>query len=304
MLWEADSAHAWMAIHPSSDSEPPNLPFKPTIRTLFEEGKAQLGKLLEDQHQLIIILTLTRMLWSTKEFQASPINDLVRQSHVLVESKQHIQEVLDKFLISANSSARPKMRKNILSYVHRAQIVHLSHLYAAGSLMDWIYPILRRGVQASSARVQMDQWAKADAVRIRSVAYHSTQILTLLRVFPNNEPLEPFNAFHAGVVLWCMAGLLASKRQLSSTSLPDVKPYRIDSTAKGLGNESYEDLNWINNDEADIVSMDGVPDLCCHQGQIQVLEITAEMLERMQSWAIAKNFLLVIQQLLWEETGG
>ena len=301
MLWEADSSYAWMALHPASESVPPSVAFKPTIRALFENEEVHAADTLDDQHQLIVILTLTRILWSVKEFEASPVNDLVRQSHVLSESKKHVQEVLHKFLLGTHSKSRLRTKKALAAFVHRTQIVHMSYLYGAGNLMDWIHPLLRGGQQANSAKISMAHWGSHDAVRLRSVAYHSSQILALIRLFPNNEPLEAFNVFHAGVVLWCTAGMLGKTRVAEKQSRVGSTAYRIDSTAKELGTESEDDTAWIKSGEPSIVSLDGVPDLCCRDGQVQVLEIIAEMLDRMRVWGVAKNFLLVVLQLLQRE---
>jgi hypothetical protein len=66
---------------------------------------------------------------------------------------------------------------------------------------------------------------------------------------------------------------------------------------------SQGDTDWIQFGGSRTVSLHGVPDLCCSRGQMQVLEQTAEILERMQVWGIAHNFLAVILQMIEREEG-
>lgn len=301
-LWEAESAHVWMSLHPWSETVPQNLPFRPAIHALFEQSETGLGKVTDDRHQLIVVLTLTRILWSVKETQASPINDLVRHAHVLTESKKHVQEVLDRFLVVQV----PTTKTALASFVRKTQTIHMSHLYGAGDLMDWIRPMLRGRTESEGAKKRMVAWGAEDPFRVRSVAYHSAQTLAILRRFPHNEPLEAFNVFHAGVVLWCMGGLLGKARESYPSYIPGEKPkdaYRIDATTRRGDScvQSQSDEDWIKNGGPQLVSLHGVPDLCCTRGQMQVLEQTAEILEHMQVWGIAQNFLLVILQMIQRE---
>ncbi|KAH8816699.1 fungal-specific transcription factor domain-containing protein [Xylogone sp. PMI_703] len=301
-MWEAESAHVWMSLHPWTESVPQNLPFRPTIHGLFERSEMGIGKVTDDQHQLIVVITLTRMLWSVKEFEASPINDLVRQTHFLKDSKRHIQEVLDRFLIMQV----PTTKTALSNFVRKIQMIHMSHLYGAGDLMDWIRPMLRGRKEAEGARRRMIAWGAEDPVRIRSITYHSAQTLAILRRFPHNEPLEAFNVFHAGVVLWCMAGLLSENRPSNISCAHQEKHrgvYRIDITTRRGETcaHSQIDEDWIVNGGPQVVSLHGVPDLCCPRGQIQVLEQTAEILERMQVWGISQSFLLVTLQMIQRE---
>ena len=304
-LWEADTVHAWMSLHPWTDKLLPNLPFRPMIRSLFEPSETNAMKATDYQHQLIVVNTLTRMLWSVKEFEASPVNDLVRGTQSLKGSKMNIQEVLDQFLALRAPAQNDSSKTAISSVVRKSQIIHMSHLYGAGDLMDWIRPLLRGGSDAEAARRRAEDWGRQDLVRLRSVAYHSAQVLSLLRRYIQNEPLEAFNVFHAGIVLWCVAGLLSYDRRttvLNGSQLRD-SAYRLDATSSSRQGMSHADRDWIQNGRASVVFLHGVPDLCCARGQVQVLEQTVEILGNMHVWGIAQNFLLVISQILQREGG-
>jgi hypothetical protein len=200
-LWEAESAHIWMSLHPWSESVAPNLPFRPAIHELFEKTETGIGRVTDSQHQLIIVLTLTRMLWSVKEFQGSPIIDLVRGTHILQDSKRNMQEVLDRFLAAPVQSSVMRTKVGLSTFARKAQIIHMSHLYGSGQVMDWIRPLIRGGPEAESARSCLTEWGAQDAVRLRSTAFHSAQTLAVVRRLPHNEPLEAFNVFNAGMVL-------------------------------------------------------------------------------------------------------
>ncbi|KAK5310122.1 hypothetical protein LTR93_012108 [Exophiala xenobiotica] len=125
--------------------------------------------------------------------------------------------------------------------VHRLQLAHLAHLYGAGDLMNWLYPSLHNGLEAENARQRMAQWATEEPKWVREVAYHSAQILALVRQYPSNTPLEPSIIFHAGVVLAYDA-------------------------------MSSEVRAWVHNGDANTVSLHGVQSLCPDLGRQQVLD--------------------------------
>jgi hypothetical protein len=295
--WEADSPQAWAVLHPWSQTIPPNLKFKPTIRSLFDgKGRAK-EKVKDDRHRQIIILTLVRMIWSLKEINGSGINDLVRETNHLNEGKKNLLEVLDQFQQSPGASASALYtQKDLARVAARAQIVHMSHLYGAGDLMDWLYPLLRgsRSHEGENPRSRMMHWAEQSVVRIREVAYHSAQTLAIIRQYPYGLPSEAFNAFHAGVVLWCMAEVLP--RESCTTPRCRIRIDKLagqddegDNTAIGL---------WIRDGGPHAVSLHGVPSLGSDHGRQQVLEQTADLLKGMRVWGIAQNFLKVILELM------
>lgn len=228
-LWEAESAQAWVALCPWSDGIQRIIPFNPTIRTILEKSQRGLDSTIDDQHQHLTVVTLTRMLCAVKEIQASPVGDLMREAHHLSESKKHMQESVDRFLLIKAS----RIKRAAEAYSRKAQIIHISHLYSAGDLMDWIRPIVRGSLEADLAKTRMAAWAIEDDVRVRSVAYHSAQTLAIVRSLPNNQPLEAFNIFHAGVALWCMSSLLEEMHHHRPAVKSDVakKAYRLDAGA-------------------------------------------------------------------------
>lgn len=164
--------------------------------------------------------------------------------------------------------------------------------------MNWLYPSLHNGLEAENARLRMAQWATEEPKRVREVAYHSAQILALVRQHPCNTPLEPSVIFHAGVVLACMARLLSvCTSGSSSNSRPETSALRLDHLGSADDAMSSAVLAWVHNGDANTVSLHGVPSLCCDLGRQQVLDQTAEMLKRAHVWGIAQTFARAVLSL-------
>jgi hypothetical protein len=291
--WEAESAEAWAALQPWTDRCPKTVSFRSLIRTLFDGTEAAVSKIVDDRHGFIIILTLMRMLWSMKEVEGSPISDLIRDTDRLAESRKHLLEVLDRFLPLGAALSSAYTRKARTNIVHKAQIVHMAHLYGAGDLMDWLYPLVRGGKAAENVKTRMVRWASQDIARVRRVTYHSAQALALIRQYPYNMPLEAFNAFHAGVVLWCMTDLLPQ----DSYGIQGDR-LRLDQLASPEDPASDPVRTWIRDGGQYVLWLYGVPAFGCEGSRHQILEQTAEILERMRVWGISQNFLKVILGLL------
>ena len=176
----------------------------------------------------------------------------------------------------------------------------MSHLYGVGDLMDWLRPLFRGGPGAEAAKSRAKQWGSRDPVRLRRVAFYSAQVLALARRYLQNESQEAFSVFNAGIVLWCLAGLAMQKPSDERLS-PSTSPYRLDGLASDGEEISPVHLEWIQSGNSQVVSMHGVPRLFTKEGQIQVLEQTASILETMQVWGIAQNLLQVVSLLIQRE---
>jgi len=297
-LWEAETGHVWLSLHPWTKCLPPNLSFRPMLHSLFKCADTVLAKAADFQHDLIIINTLTRTLWSVKEFEGSAVNDFVRGSSSLTEAKTHVQEVLDRFLFT--QPPRTHSKAELSYFVRKMHIIHMSHLYGAGDLMDWLRPLFRGGPGAEAAKSRAKQWGSRDPIRLRRVAFHSAQVLALARRYLQNESREAFNVFNAGIVLWCIVGL-AMQKPFDGRPSPSTPPYRLDGPASDGEQISPVHLEWIRSGSPQVVSMHGVPRLFTKEGQTQVLEQTASILETMQVWGIAQNLLQVVSLLIQRE---
>jgi hypothetical protein len=294
--WEAESPQAWASLHPWTEVPRP-VAFRDAMRTFFDKSNVDpVSSMTDERHRHIIILTLMRMLWTLKEIKGSPICELVDVDDHQGRDQRNLLGVLDQFRRPGPNNNGPR-ETTLMEVARRYQLIHLAHFFAAGDLMDWLYPLVRGGAEAERAKPPMVKWAKANPSRIRELAYQSAQVLAVIRKYPCNLPLEAFNAFHAGVVLWCMASLLPQ----------DVRPQagrmviRLDQFAEREGDEAsnQSDIDsWIREGGPQIVGVFGVPVLASIPGRWQVLEQTADVLRGMRVWGIAQNFLNVITDLI------
>jgi len=145
----------------------------------------------------------------------------------------------------------------------------------------------------------MWRWAEHSAARVREVTYHAAQTLAIIRQFPYNLPLEAFNTFHAGVVLWCMADVLP--RQSHSRHGRRIRIDQLEEQEEDGPNAVID--AWIREGGQQVVSLYGVSSLGSDKGRHQVLEQTADVLKGMRVWGIAQNFLKVILELMRMEDG-
>lgn len=293
--WAAPTWQAWAALHPWSATGPTAIKFKPLIRSLFDGTERPSVVMTDDIHRMLIVLTFIRALWGTKESEDNPLNDAPRDSR----NRERILEILDSFM---DIPADPTPRYTSISRMgvgHMLQVIHMAHLIGAGNMMDWLYTLVRGGPDIDNARKRMHKWAAQDPARVREVAYRSAQILSIIRQYPYNLPQEPFNAFHAGAVLWCVAGLLPQSQPTQLNEPATLSGIcRIDTLGSSGDVEVADIKHWVREGGPQIVSLYNVSNLCSRLGRREVLEQTANVLRRMCVWGIAQNFLEVILGLI------
>jgi hypothetical protein len=233
------------------------------------------------------------MIWGLKEINGSPLSGLGGVAAQLNTGRDHLQRILDQFLyIRLSMPANIPLNKIEVADAYReAQMVHMSHLHGAGDLIDWLHALLRNPTE-EGPRSRMRLWAAEDAMRVRNVAYHSCQVLAILRIYPSNYPLEPFSAFHAGAVLWCVAQVLP--RPTNQANDPILRLDKIPTSER----ESVPAREWVSTGTLSRVSMFGVPNLASDEGKDQILEETVTLLGRMTCCSISQNFLKVLVGLL------
>lgn len=248
---------------------------------------------LNPAHHRYFILTLIRMIWGLKEMSGSPMSGLAGVTGQLNIGRKHLQDILDRFLHIRITLplCTPLSQRELADAYRESQMIHMSHLYGAGDLMDWLYTLLR-DPELESTRIRMTQWAAQDDARVREVAYHSSQVLAILRNFQANYPLEPFTAFHAGAVLWCAAQVLPRPNRPVNGSFLRLDKIPVNEE------EFFAAKEWISSGSTLHVSVFGVPDLTSENGKEQVLEQTGALLRRMTCWSISQNFLKVIMALM------
>ncbi|KAH8815524.1 hypothetical protein F5884DRAFT_772680 [Xylogone sp. PMI_703] len=297
--WEAPTAQAWAALHPWSTSGPRNLHFKTVIRSVLAGDEAASRSMTDDHHRIPFILTIMRMLWSCNENDANPMSDILDERQRNARNRKYLLEVVDRFIYLPTDSPAVYTQLSRMDAVHRVMTIHIAHLIGAGNMMDWLYSLLRGGPEAENARTRMERWAAQDPVRVREVAYRSSQILSLIRQYPYNLPQEPFDAFHAGAILWCVAEFLpgGDLTYNSSDAHATLSVCHLDHLGNMGDLETASTKAWIRDGGPRIISLYGVPDLCCKAGRQQILDQTITILGRSRVWGISQNFLEVISGL-------
>jgi len=251
-----------------------------------------------------------------KEITASPI---VSKNANRLENyegdKRDLIKALDDILV-LYGLFNPRLTESpglLRSTMRNAQIIHMCHLQAAGHFMDWLHPLIRGGPNSKRAHQNLLLWANKNPRKVREVAYHSAQIMAITRRYPQNLSLEPMNAFHSGIALWCVAGILLRQRPGGPRS---GKNLRLDTLASkesvdssqidepGNGPISKDVQLWIQKDEpyhSAVLSIHGIPDIVCMEGRRLILLQVAETLRCNKVWGIAHSFLAVVRQLMNSE---
>lgn len=298
--WEAETAHAWGALHPWTASFPVHPQLKPLIRTLVDEPNGPIGTIPDDRQHLMIILTLVRMVWTLKEIRGFPINDLIKDDlgHRQVRLMRALEAVHAPLpLPLPDTSTQHRLSEEM---IRQTSLIHIAHLYDAGDLMNFLYPLLRRdrspenqNHQQDEAKVRMLEWSRADPARVRSVIYHCSQLLGLARRYPTNMPFQPFAIFHGGVILYYVAGLLASSTSPNPAvdNLRELKLDRLDSQPRS------DAMDWIETGGPAILSLQEVPNLCSDLGRQKILQQTVWLLQQRRVWGSAQKFVKVVLRL-------
>ena len=234
----------------------------------------------------------------------------------------------DSLKISLDSSTSPMASQTL-------QAIHIAHLHISPGLVDSVYQLLKnRGTDFDKA-VQFCYRHFRRQSDARRVAFHCAQVLSLCRRYPSGATCEPFNIFHAGLSLWLVAPLLHGefapqigfeKRShtpqhiaTSSTELhfSQTRQLRLDVNFEVVGtnrDNQYDLLHqWLAPEDATpnnkvtqlsnpiatiIPSIHGIANLSSTQGLRQILVQTADMLENMQIWGIAKKLRELVVKLL------
>ncbi|KAM0455074.1 hypothetical protein ACHAPV_007963 [Trichoderma viride] len=307
--WEAPSAHAWIALHPWK-TEADTVGFRLAARSCFDASLIDKIQLTDTQHIHIIMVTLARFVWSLKELQVSPLMDVVPDYMPIPDHKATLTDKMGDFLVSPHvlKYSMATDDRTLRHVTQRALIIHMSYLYGASDLMDWLPALLRSAGFNKPARERMVKWGEEDPARVRKVIYHSSQIMGICRDFPFNTPYESFYAFYAGAVLWCAATLLASplrdgicgdkdKKSDSESNrviLPLDKP-----PVNDAANWTASILKWVYEGGRHIqLGMYGVPMLGSPESRVQVVQETVRVLQNMRVWDISRAFASTLRRLI------
>lgn len=298
-----------MALHPWKTEADP-VGFRLAARSCFDASLIDRIQLTDTQHIHIIMVTLARFVWSLKELQVSPLMDVVPDYMPIPDHKATLTDKMGDFLVSPHvlKYAMTADDRTLRHVTQRALIIHMSYLYGASDLMDWLPALLRSAGFNKPARERMAKWGEEDPARVRKVIYHSSQIMGICRDFPFNTPYESFYAFYARAVLWCSATLLASPLR---GSICGDKNETIDSEANrvilpldkppvdDVANWTANILKWVHEGGRHIqLGMYGVPMLGSPASRVQVVQETVRVLQNMRVWDISRAFASTLRRLI------
>lgn len=265
------------------------------MRMFFDKTPKPATKIRDEEQRYTIVLTLVRMIWTLKEIQSSPITDLIEQSPTA--NVRDLLGAIDHFTQSAVGLSARLTTAELARAVHTQQVVHIAHLYGAGGLMNWLYPLLRDGNEATLALAQLDHWATEKPDMVRDAAYHAAQILSLARTYPSNSPNESFLIFHAGTALFYLGKLLVEHAHVAGGP-ETLGIVRLDYIEMDKEDGEFARIKtWLRTGQAHRVSLQGIPSLSCHEGRRKILDQTVVLLRRRHTWGIAESFIKVVLRL-------
>ncbi|KIW16773.1 hypothetical protein PV08_03963 [Exophiala spinifera] len=294
-LWKAESAHCWLSMLPPSQMVPKSPRLRPLMRTLFDKTPKPTAKIREEEHRYTLVLTLVRMIWTCKEIKSSPVTDLIEDGPTYYV--QPLLDAIDGFTQSARRLASRLTTTELARAMHTQQVIHVAHLYGAGGLMTWLYPLLRGGNEATLALAQLDHWATESPDVVRDAAYHAAQILSLARAYPSNSPNESFLIFQAGTALFYLGKLLV-EHDYAAGGLETPRIVRLDYIERDEDDdELVRTKTWLRTGQAHQISLQGIPSLSCDEGRRKVLDETVVLLRRRHTSGISESFVKVVLRL-------
>ena len=311
-LWEADSAQAWAALHPSSPLAPLRKDFPALLSLIFGGRSSEIFHNVSDaQHKHYIILTLARMVWAWKEIQTAPGVLFGRfPLSQFQETKRELLKILEVFRLAIMMMPLQIQKPSSIGVLMQCcRAIHMSHLYAADDLMDWFYPMIRRGRVHARWKTRAAQWAERNPIKIRETTYYSAQTMAIARKFPSNFPTEVFDTFHAGLFLWLVSTLWSEEQAQAqaqaqeTTAVLDIRLDQLQFESEDDGCCSNMVARWIKDGDAvgtTRVSLHGVPDLAGIDGPRQILHQVAQLLGRMKVWKISQNLVRIVVGLMPE----
>ncbi|KAF5610972.1 uncharacterized protein FTJAE_14235 [Fusarium tjaetaba] len=251
--WNAESAHCWAAMLPSTVPEPMSPRLESLLRTFFDQTQKPNEKIQDERHRSLVATTLCRMIWTLKEMRSSPIVGLLPHGPENTNTTADLVRAADKLARCPQNLATYLTTAELAPAMHTLQVTYVCHLYGAGGLMNWLYPLLRDDLQAGTVFNTLSLWAKQNAEMAREAACFSARILAIARIFPSASPNEPSMIFHAGTVLYFLAKVLPTHL------VKDTAAVWLDQLSPGNEGPPASVKTWISNGKSSMVCIHGVP---------------------------------------------
>ena len=296
--WDAETPQAWASLHPwSSDSIPHSDSFKVSLNKLLQDPHRFTTETKDNYQRYLMIMTLTRMMWSLKEATTQPGAHFLTPYNSLIQGKRDLLDVINHFDFSPNVLSGSAAPDHFSACIQQLTLIKLSQILMGDDAWDYLHLIWRPHPKTRSAREYILNWIREKPRTFRAFTLANAQLLTIIRSYPVNHPQEAYNVFHAGMALWAMSKLFPTIQDGSATTVWNpISQSRPVCNLDWLGSADSLEANtlqdWVEGgDPTHIVRMHGVPDLFAAEGAQQVLQQITSVLNRMAVWGIGRVFM-------------
>ncbi|KAJ5459494.1 uncharacterized protein N7458_001046 [Penicillium daleae] len=204
-FWEAETPQAWDTIQPWT--------IVPQSRPPSELGSLLVGPLSVSHSRLNWTDKLQALLILLRRF--CNIIDLTRGDWVgrlchSYGSKDGIEEILKAMDLLADVTSNDLKsallsNEELVCKARALQMVHMAHLHSAGRLMVLVKKICNLELNPDDAFEEILKWGNDNERKAREIAFHSAQILGIVRSHPLNSPSEMSNTFNSGIALFFLS---------------------------------------------------------------------------------------------------
>lgn len=293
--WKAETEQAWAALHPWTDSLPRSATFESCLADVLRDPQSNVARLEDNYHKHLMVITLTRLLWSNKEATTQPGAKYLSSYNALIQTRKDLLRIVQLFSGSPRAIPTPAKPRCLESLVMRLHLVSAAYYMASDDITDYMHLIWRRSPQSSYAQQHISRWINGSPREFRYLTFAAAQLLTLSRMYPYNHPKDPYDAFHAGMALWVMSKLFSDewmRNIANSTTHHELLPTcNLDWLGTQDAQEALILQHWLATGDPCVVRMHGVPDVFSRDGPKQILQQTAEILGNMSVWGIGQTLL-------------
>ncbi|KAI9370595.1 fungal-specific transcription factor domain-containing protein [Aspergillus egyptiacus] len=319
-LWRAGSSRIWRGLR-EENSEQEKVSLYDAVLTLYIEKKL-VPEIGEFSHILLIHALYHRM-WEVGDYFRRPLsfwNPTARkQSRKLAipsgsvwlpgipsysKWRNSACDCLDILHWTANGAiakANGHEHPTIL-HLHTARIILLAPFREIRLLVDLLttQQVTWEDRQQVIEWHYILRWIKHDQYKARLAVIHAGSVLYHVRKFSTNAFHEPIAAYLAILTLWAY-GLCykqASPNTASHMGLTGNLP--VEHTVINLDQPCSDELvqSYVREGRAMKGMLTNVGDICAPHGPEQILRVGCETLGSLQSWGIAKEFMVTLMRLV------
>ncbi|KAJ9643794.1 hypothetical protein H2204_001939 [Knufia peltigerae] len=298
--WEAESPEAWAALHPWSRSAPPSIKYSVALEGLLKDGQDSENGIFDDYQKHILLATAVRLMWDTMELEFSAGGGILTDPEGLTARRKALHAAIRTFALPLEPRPGVSRETGFDAVVQQSCLAHLALIMDADDLINYTHLVWRGQPTSGPARKVILEWAAWNGKKVRQVARTTAFVWNATRRYPFNHHLESYHSFHSGFLVWsCIPLLQALEADQASEPGPNAQ-YRqhqdqpevcqLDWLGSDDSPEGQRVAQWVETGEPCILRMHGIPDLLSGQGSRQILQQTADNLERMPVWGISQVF--------------